>query len=900
MEFLDEEQLLQVVEAIQDDKTSLKKSTIDKIRQEFLNKCHRNLITKCQPKSLDEINLGLMKYHPYFFHKNKKYQCHPTLKVYHHYFYIIDKLATCFLSHRDGEMVYKYWENDMDKSFLGPFTDLEKVYIFNILSRLIPLDILVASYYAKNGISNTTYLNGFYHHINLADAPLHGVLMSGVAENHLHVSTALNFAMLWERAMNTGSLETMFKCFTPSYTVSSLYNVVDYLKVAQILRFILANYSISNRSSSIEKWLGSYGFNISYIDFVFSLQNEEKKNMSLSRNELSMDNLKQEFGITDGDREEDIIFSIIKGDSKCLHTYGENLFLHKMYEVKQSLEDTEKSKEIEKYKCFCKFFFMYIRIKNDFYQQVTQASTLKGLDFFRPFFTRASRGYKNDVKGTQYYKSLLRSLFQDQYLKKVELRLGMRENAESNRKLIKTILTSYKEIIDEDYRIGQNSYSSLPRIGLVYHLIKEKDHINKCWCTCDNKKDKSKNDSFISYKKIQKTYIKQVKAILELRNDVPYLSNFIVGLDAASLENNTPVEVFAPVYQMARDSSTDNFFLIDRDGRVAKNQSLFFTFHAGEDFRHILTGLRRMDEVIDFLKFHSGDRIGHGIALGINIEKWSSLNPVVILPRGEYLDNLLWVWGVYTKSYEVDARATIYLEQKIYEVSKKIFNCANGLTPAVLFDTYKMRFKEFEIEESFKPKQPSAKLECKEDTKIIERLCPHAANSYNRFWDSNKLNHAYHCKCYLEKLNEPIYVDTSGVEKDIAIDIQRYLIEKIAQKGIVIEVNPTSNNAIGEINSLFDNQLFQINKPQNESMNNVLTSINSDNPIVFNTNVSNEIGYIYYGMLNKGISKELALQWVDKVRKTGMETSFIRSNTTDEEYIRHLDTLLKALDTPNI
>lgn len=61
-------------------------------------------------------------------------------------------------------------------------------------------------------------------------------------------------------------------------------------------------------------------------------------------------------------------------------------------------------------------------------------------------------------------------------------------------------------------------------------------------------------------------------------------------------------------------------------------QSLRFTFHAGEDFRHIPSRLCRIDEAVEHLKFHAGDRIGHGIALGIAPQKWKNQNPVIIVP----------------------------------------------------------------------------------------------------------------------------------------------------------------------------------------------------------------------------------------------------------------------------
>jgi len=46
--------------------------------------------------------------------------------------------------------------------------------------------------------------------------------------------------------------------------------------------------------------------------------------------------------------------------------------------------------------------------------------------------------------------------------------------------------------------------------------------------------------------------------------------------------------------------------------------------------------------------------------------------------------------------------------------------------------------------------------------------------------------------------------------------------------------------------------------------------------MIFNTNVSNELVYIYYGMLKQGIGREAALEWIEKLRKSGIETSFIR------------------------
>ena len=46
------------------------------------------------------------------------------------------------------------------------------------------------------------------------------------------------------------------------------------------------------------------------------------------------------------------------------------------------------------------------------------------------------------------------------------------------------------------------------------------------------------------------------------------------------------------------------------------------TIHSGEDFVHLVGGLRRVSEAVHYLDLHDGDRIGHGVALGVDVESW--------------------------------------------------------------------------------------------------------------------------------------------------------------------------------------------------------------------------------------------------------------------------------------
>lgn len=873
LNFYGQELFLQVVEEVNSFEHGKIASRSFKNQDELLTKFHNVILLKCKPNSLDEINLIMEKFYPFMWNRSidvddiEKYS-------YIHFFRILEELTKALLSHRDGEMVFKYWKNERDNAqnkryndFWDEYKELDKVHIFNSISRLIPMDLLVTMYYSINNISEPIQLNGFYQHVNLADAPLHDVLQRGVAENHIHASAAFNFTTLWTKAMNDPNVEKQFRKFKVSHYATS-QQIAEYLLTAQIMRMVMALYLSNKSSSPILKWLTETIKDTRILSILIEkvLNYDNKVFLEASVLKEIIDNLKKNYGLTDGDRKQDIMFSIFK-NHEHIKTYGENIFLQRIFKYKKDSEFINTNHFVH----FFNIFFKYVSIKNEFYQQVTQSNSIKGLDFFKPYFDRATRFVEKSD-----YLTLLRTLFQNQYLKKVELRLSILDKEGKNKKNIKNILTAYRTILEEDYRIRENPTSDFPRVGIIYHLIKQSDDIEKNWI--EFKEDKENTEFNLHYGLVQKKYMTAIQMMLNLRNSIPYLANFIVGIDAASLENNTPVQVFAPVYESARNSDHDVMLMTDREGRLVKNQSLFFTFHAGEDFRHLNSGLRRIDEVIDHCKFHSGDRIGHGIALGVNIEEWVRRNKVVIIPRGEYLDNLLWIWDVYSRISNFNSKTHVYLEQKIYMVAKSIFIQSAGLTVALLHEVYKKRFKKIGV--------------------ISSEMRLDSSEGNVDLWDCEGLVRAYHSKTYLQRLTEPIYVNTADIEQEMTSDMQKYLVRKVAMIGVVVEINPSSNFAIGEVGSVFDNQFFNIQSPSNNDLFNIIININSDDPIVFNTNVSNEIAYLYYGMLDRGLGKEAALSWIEKLRKSGMDTSFIRGNISNRDFIVALDCLLAALDDP--
>lgn len=116
----------------------------------------------------------------------------------------------------------------------------------------------------------------------------------------------------------------------------------------------------------------------------------------------------------------------------------------------------------------------------------------------------------------------------------------------------------------------------------------------------------------------------------QLRDERPLVRHFVTGIDAAANEIHTPPEVFAPLFRAAR-----------RAGFV------HFTYHVGEDFEHLLSGMRAVQEAMDFLDLRNGNRMGHATAIGIDPELWLERMPQRLSLRiGDHLDNLLFAYSM--------------------------------------------------------------------------------------------------------------------------------------------------------------------------------------------------------------------------------------------------------------
>ena len=77
----------------------------------------------------------------------------------------------------------------------------------------------------------------------------------------------------------------------------------------------------------------------------------------------------------------------------------------------------------------------------------------------------------------------------------------------------------------------------------------------------------------------------------------------------------------------------------------------------------------------------------------------------------------------------------------------------------------------------------------------------------------------------------------------------------------------------------------------------VLVTVNSDDPVIFNTHAENELAYIYHALVHHGFEKERILKWIDKVRQFGMDSCFVKKIKKPSEQISEIRIILNEIDT---
>ena len=428
----------------------------------------------------------------------------------------------------------------------------------------------------------------------------------------------------------------------------------------------------------------------------------------------------------------------------------------------------------------------------------------------------------------------------------------------------------------------------LPQFGIIVHFKKE---------AVKNSQTRGPFTRFGPVRRNVGSGAKQLFRILSLRHPaVPY----IVGIDAAGHELTTPPEVFAPAFRFLRDlpieCSPERY--LDR-GRYTtsladqfRTRRLGMTFHVGEDFRHLLSGLRAIDEVIQFLNPQPGDRLGHATALAIDPGKWMAQSGYqAVLTRQSLLDNFVWVRHLLGPGHPLIGALSI--EDEIQKYARLIYaesvDGKNQLdcSPATLFDAWRLRQldpyfinteKLFENTLEFTPPNSYGRetLRWSDVQHTISRQVKEEIGSKDAF---AVLAYYWFNKRVAKKgggfMNLDMYPDRETWQALIEA-VQQKIQKKLVAKQIVIETCPTSNLLIGPIAELADHQIFPLSLNKDHGLRRELRiTVNTDNPGVIVTSLEHEFYLIAEVLLREGVSEAKVINWMEWLRQNGKDCSFL-------------------------
>lgn len=356
----------------------------------------------------------------------------------------------------------------------------------------------------------------------------------------------------------------------------------------------------------------------------------------------------------------------------------------------------------------------------------------------------------------------------------------------------------------------KNERSQPLKLKLVPHFIKEPDS--------------RKPEEIVTFRdlKLRLKNIRHLEVLLDAlhRGASPtarFAQKHIVGFDAASNELDASPEVFAPIFR-----------------KLAFMGYVNFTYHAGEDFVHLLSGLRAVYEVVEFLEMVPGNRIGHATALGIEPKLWiKRIGKFMHIKQGEWLDNLIFTYHICSENAGL-SHICRKLEQPILKYFDAVYTTGWYIPIQTLIEAWRIRkfdpflalgWREAGIFDGFAQQE-------------LDEYCKASSKARDMY-------RVYHLGKNILNSNKLIEIETGALisPEELRL-IQCCMIKFLNKKSIAIEMLPSSNVRISHYKNYDEHHMLRWLGLTNLDDPKPMIVLGSDDPGVFVTNLRNEYAHI--------------------------------------------------------
>lgn len=554
---------------------------------------------------------------------------------------------------------------------------------------------------------------------------------------------------------------------------------------------------------------------------------------------------------------DDLVNVIEKKNSRYIYTVlaGERHLMYVLY--RKIYEGT--AEQIERIEML---YYAYLMIKGLVRHELVQLNSEIGLMNFTEFdgrkitFARIKNDYTDLMK-----QMAIRSFCERNNENYLEVRVQTKDDVKELKGLIKDV----DKNVNNQWFCESNDDKNL-NFWYVLNFIKKADEVSEEQATAQCR-----------HQELREQLRVQSKASYEWKyregNEEP---NRVVGIDAANTECYCRPEVFAEAFRFLRHHKPTE----ERPG--IKDYS--FTYHVGEDFYDIADGLRAIDETLRFLEFKKGDRLGHALALGVDVKKYyRGCSQTVVMQKQLLLDNAAWLikFGELIDSFGAAKKELAEVFASYYSYIYNIFENA---------DDYKTYYDSWLL----RGDNPTGYKEIREGKPVWGEATEWSAYELTRGeeYDNARsnplactLNQRYHYDVGVKRRGgEAGELKISFELVKFIEEVQRKMLKKVADIEVSIECCPTSNLRIGPIHQYREHPIFRFNGTGldlNGKTNWELpVSVNTDDKGIFSTSLERE-----YSLLCSALSKdahreetknspEMIYSWIEMIRQFGNSLKF--------------------------
>lgn len=537
------------------------------------------------------------------------------------------------------------------------------------------------------------------------------------------------------------------------------------------------------------------------------------------------------------------------------------------------------------------WFYAYLVIKGRFYEELVQINEMIGFENFSRYTAHRYGFLSTETDTKNMIQHAIIGSWEKECLQGLEVRITPGIRVADNRRMIR----KFDAYIAEGLRPEQ-----LQRIYYVFHFPKRAD-----------RELDERNGLIYNYRHrvYRERLRKQGDELILFRETAPKEAARVLGIDACSMEIRCRPEVFGPVFRKL----TSHVMPVPNMYGVKQWK---ITYHVGEEFLDLTDGLRAIDEAILFLNMKNGDRLGHAMALGQNVNKWYAYKHNEInLSMEEYLDNVVWLYhkilefniqscetlkGYLRIQFEkyfyeiygqfLDKRLIIAVFENVNRRERRYRNDVMDAEPYTLFDinvyyeAWKRRgddpglYSKGYYENNLRFLEPYLE-NTHSGLGAAKRRNVKADFLYFYYHYSADVRHAGAQKAIIKVPD--IFVE--GVEK-----VQRAMQQHVADLGICIETNPSSNYLISTMQRYEDHPIrnlfnmgLTMDQNQVTASPQMHVSINTDDKGQFQTSLGNEFALMGCAMEsirdengNRRYQRQMVYEWLDRIREFGNQQSF--------------------------